>query len=309
MNSSSRVSCHAGIVDTPIDGQTRRFYDGGTATTPPVPERPPIIVLSRELDEDVQEFRMTRRIGYRDRVFGELLVPDDLHTFETDLTSVPAVFAWLVPKTGAHLPAALLHDGLVYSPGQPPSYVSTDGHDIDRAEANRVFRDAMADTGTGIVRRWLMWSGVTATTMIQGRGTHWSKWRRLHYRIAALGTILAITLLGIASTVDLLDVRPAWIPPVPWMGEQGTFAELVAGGAAAIALPFLLALTWGQFWKAGAILGISLALLLHVTIAILGLTLLYQVLEHSASRWPRTAVALAAAVVLVAAAAFVASVW
>ena len=291
-------------MDTPIDEQAGRFYDGGTADTPPVPERPPLIVLSRELDEGLDMFRMTRRIAYRDRVYGELLVPDDLITFETDLASVPAVFAWLVPKTGAHLPATLLHDGLVYSPGQPPSYVSTDGHDIDRAEANRVFRDAMADTGTGVVRRWLMWSAVTAATMIHGRGTHWSSWRRLHYRIAALGTILAIALLGIAATADLFDVRPPWIPPVPWMGEQGTLAELIAGGAAAVTLPFLLALTWGQFWKAGAILGISLALLLHVSVAILGLTLLYQVLERIATRWPRLAVVSAVLLVAVSAVTF-----
>jgi hypothetical protein len=293
-------------VDTPIDTQARRFYDGGTDTDAPDPSRPPLIVLSRELDEDIRDFRLTRRIAYRDRFLGELLVPADLKGFETDLTSVPAVFAWLVPKTGAHLPAALLHDGLVYSPGQPASYLSTEGHTIDRAEANRVFRDAMADTGTGVVRRWLMWSGVTAATMIQGRGTHWTVWGRLHYLFAAAGTLLAIALLGLAATADLFDVRRAWLPSVPWMGEQGTLAELVAGSTAAVTLPFLLALTWGQFWKAGAILGISLALLLHVTIAIVGLTLLYQVLERLGTRWPRLAVGLAALLVAASAVTFAA---
>lgn len=292
-------------MDKPIDGQARRFYDGGTASTPPVPDRPPLIVLSREVGTAVHEFRMTRRIAYRDRFLGELLVPADLDSFETDLTSVPAVFAWLVPQTGAHLPAALLHDGLVSSPGQPSSYVSTDGHEIDRAEANRIFRDAMADTGTGVVRRWLMWSAVTAATMIDGSGTHWSSWRRLHYRLAALSTIAVIAILGIAATADLFDIGPAWIPPVPWMGERGLPAELIAGGAAGVTLPFLFALTWGRFWKAGAILGISLALLLHVTLAILGLTLLYQVLERFATRWPRLALGAAAALVAAAFATFV----
>ena len=291
-------------MDTPIDGQARRFYDGGAADAPPAPDRPPVIVLRRVFAAGVREFRMTRRIGYRDRVYGELLVPGDPETFETDLTSVPAVFAWLVPKTGAHLPATLLHDGLVYSPGQPPSYISTEGHRIDRSEANRVFRDAMADTGTGVVRRWLMWSAVTAATMTHGRGTDWGPWRRLKYRLAALTTLGAIALIGIASTVDLFDVRPAWIPPVPWMGEQGALAELVAGAAAAVTLPFVLALTWGRFWKAGAILGISLALLLHVTLALLGLTLLYQVLARVATQWPRVAIGAAVVLVIASAVAF-----
>ena len=294
-------------MDTPIDEQARRFYDGGTAETPPAPDQPPVIVLQRVFDAGVREFRMTRRIGYRDRFLGELLVPGDPETFETDLTSVPAVFAWLVPKTGAHLPATLLHDGLVYSPGQPPSYVSTDGHDIDRAEANRVFRDAMADTGTGVVRRWLMWSAVTAATMIHGRGTHWGPWRRVQYRAAALVTLLAVAIVGLATTVDLLDIRPSWVPAVPWMGEQGTLDELFAGAAAAVTLPFVLALTWGRFWKAGAILGISLALLLHVTLALLGLTLLYQVLERVATRWPRFAIGAAAALVAASAVTFAAA--
>ncbi|HKY58052.1 MAG TPA: DUF1353 domain-containing protein [Aeromicrobium sp.] len=294
-------------MDTPIDGQALRFYDGGTDETPPAPARPPVIVLTREFAGDVRDFRMSRRIAYRDRFLGELLVPGDLEDFDTDLTSVPAVFAWLVPKTGAHLPAALLHDGLVYSPGQPPSYISTDGHDVDRAEANRVFRDAMADTGTGVVRRWLMWSAVTAVTMVEGTGTGWSRWRRWHYRLAAVGSLLVIGLLGIAATVDLFDVRLAWIPPVPWMGAQGTLTELTAGVAAGVTLPFLLALTWGQFWRAGAILGISLALLLHVSIAILGLTLLYQVLERIATRWPMIAVGSALLFVLGSAVTLVAN--
>ena len=43
---------------------------------------------------------MERRIAYRDRQLGELLVPRATATFRTDLTSVPALFTWLVPKTG-----------------------------------------------------------------------------------------------------------------------------------------------------------------------------------------------------------------
>ena len=69
-----------------------------------------------------------------------------------------------MPKTGAHLPAALVHDALVAGGGEP-SYDSTEGHVIDRVQADRVFRDAMADTGTGVVRRWIVWSAVTAATI------------------------------------------------------------------------------------------------------------------------------------------------
>ena len=52
--------------------------------------------------------------------------------------------------------------------------------------------------------------------------------------------------------------------------------------------------------------GISLALLLHVTLALLGLTLLYQALERVATRWPRFAIGAAAALVAASAVTFAA---
>ena len=105
-------------------------------------------MLERHSEEGVETIALERRLAYRDRHLGELLVPADAG-FRTDLTSVPALFTWLVPKTGAHLPAALLHDALVAGRDDPASYASTEGHVVDRVEADRVFRDAMADTGTG----------------------------------------------------------------------------------------------------------------------------------------------------------------
>lgn len=294
-----QTSCHPCGVDPQVARQPERFYDGGTDSEPPRPYRVPVIELERTLTEPAQRFRMMRRIGYRDREYGELLVPADLSGFETDLTSVPAVFAWLVPKTGTHLPAALLHDGLVYSPGQAPSYVSTDGHDLDRIEANRVFRAAMADTGTGLVRRWLMWAAVTVATMISGVGTRWSTAERWRWRLTALVTIVVVCVLGALATLDLFDLPG---PGVPWMG--GSFgAELVGGAAGAIVIPFVLGLLWGRFWIVGVILAISLALLLHVTVAIVVLTALYQGLERLVSH--SAALALSLGMLLLAAATVV----
>jgi len=135
-----------------VQPQGRRFYVGGSSDSPPQPGRDPQIVLERLTEDDAETFALTRRIGYADRELGELLVPAGPE-FRTDLTSVPWLFTWLVPKTGAHLPAALLHDGLVGGHDDPASYLSTDGHVVSRDVADRVFRDAMADTGTGVVRR------------------------------------------------------------------------------------------------------------------------------------------------------------
>jgi hypothetical protein len=199
--------------------------------------------------------------------------------FRTDLTSVPALFTWLVPKTGAHLPAALLHDALVAGRGDATSYVSTEGHDVDRVEADRVFRDAMADTGTPLVRRWLVWAAVTTNTLWLGRNNGWSAAQRLRYRLAVVGTLAVIAVLGVLSTLDLFDV----IDVVPWMGHGSFLAELTRGAAVAVVLPALLGLLWGRFRVAGWIMCIGLALLLHVTIALLALTGLYQLIEKVAA--------------------------
>jgi hypothetical protein len=75
----------------------------------------------------------------------------------------------------------------------------------------------------------------------------------------------------------------------------------VAGGlSGAIVLPLALSLLWGRLRMAGAIAGVMLAVLLHVTVgmAVIGAT--YMALERLARRSPGAAWALAALVVAAA---------
>jgi hypothetical protein len=267
--------------------QPHRFHDGGTDIEPPSPDAPPRIVLERDVQGERELFAMLRRIGYSDEEHGELLVPADLGAFRTDLASVPTLFTWLVPKTGTHLVPALLHDGLV---GPGPSYV---GAPIDRPSADRVLRRAMRDTHVGLVRRWLIWSAVTLATLHVGTPS-WSRLRHLRYVLAADGTLGVIAVLGTIATLDLVDVLD-WLP---WMGERQWWVELAGGLAAAVVIPLLLGLLWGRFAVAGAITGIALAVLLHVTVLLAVVTLLYQAAERLARRTPLAAAAAGAVVVL-----------
>jgi hypothetical protein len=280
-----------------VTRQAHRFYDGGLDADeshpgiPPDPTADPQIVLQRDAAGGHEQFAMQRRIAYADRHLGELLVPRVTATFRTDLTSVPALFTWLVPKTGLHLPATLLHDGLIHPPGDV-TYVSTEGHVVLRPEADRVLRDAMADAGTALIRRWLVWSAVTAVTMLSGAGTGWSKGRAVRYRVTAALTLLVIAVLGVCATLDLLDVHVAGVPQLPWMGDRGWFLELVGGLSGAVVVPLVLALFWGPFRRAGAVVGVTLAVLLHVSVALLLLTLLYRGLEWLTARAPTLVLAL-----------------
>ncbi|HEY0644365.1 MAG TPA: DUF1353 domain-containing protein [Nocardioides sp.] len=282
--------------------QPRRFYDGGTlphdgrAGEPADPGADPRIVLERHTEEGVEDFALERRLGYLDRHLGELLVPAD-PDFRTDLTSVPALFTWLVPKTGAHLPAALLHDALVAGPHDPSSYVSTDGHEVDRVTADRIFRDAMADTGTGVIRRWIVWTAVTVATIFVGREVPWSRLKHWSYRVAAGVTIVAILYLGYSSTSDLFDRSWLGAVDVPWMGDRPWWVEVAGGLSGAIVLPLALSLLWGRLRMAGAIAGVMLAVLLHVTVGLAVIGATYMALERLARRAPRLAWALGGLVV------------
>lgn len=288
-----------------VEQEPRRFYDGGTlprdgkAGERPDPGADPRIVLERHTEEGVEDFSLERRLAYLDRHLGELLVPAD-REFRTDLTSVPALFTWLVPKTGAHLPAALLHDALVAGPRDSSSYVSTDGHVVDRVAADRIFRDAMADTGTGVIRRWIVWTAVTTATIFVGREVPWSRARHWSYRVAATATILSILYLGYSSTSDLLDRSWVGAVDVPWMGDRPWWAEVAGGLSGAIVLPLALSLLWGRLRMAGAIAGVMLAVLLHVTVGLAVIGATYMALEWLARRSPRVAWVLGALAVAAA---------
>ncbi|OHV32058.1 MULTISPECIES: DUF1353 domain-containing protein [Pseudofrankia] len=221
------------------------------------------------------EFQIIRQFGYWDPKYDEpFVVPADPETFLTDLASIPSVFAWLVPGLGSHLPAVLLHDGLVIADGEPsiPTHL---GPPVTREEADRILRDAMRELGTPVIRRWLIWTGAELGTLWVARRHRW--W----WRILATLTVTAVVALGSLATLDLFDVWNV----LPWMGDRPWWVELLSGAAAAVGLPAALSVLWGHYWRVAAITGIAMALLLHVTLAVIVVSGVYWVLERLVS-WP-----------------------
>lgn len=257
-----------------------RFFDGGDDTHPPDPTKPPSYEFVRVDADGRERFRARRRIGYRtqarpDAPSRTFIVPANLQTWTTDFASVPWLFAWLVPRSGKHLPASLLHDALVV---RPPNYI---GPPISRDEADLVFKEAMADLGTRVVRRWLIWTAVTlATIFLRQVGPPRSP-ARWYYPAVATFTITLTTALGILATLDVVGLGAGWpgVRELPWMRAPTFWMDIVQGAAGAIVIPASLGLLWGRFWRAGTIAGVALAFLLHVTIVIMVLTGLYWLLE------------------------------
>jgi len=257
-----------------------RFFDGGDDTQPPDPTKPPSYEFVRVDAEGRERFRARRRIGYRargrpgrpDRTF---IFPANLQSWTTDFASVPWLFAWLVPKSGKHLPASLLHDALVE---RPPNYI---GPPVTRDDADVVFKEAMADLGTRVVRRWLIWTAVSLATIFIGHAGPPGSRARWYYLAAAATTLTLTVGLGAIATLDVTGgsgIGP-WAYELPWMRSPSFWMEIFQGAAGAIVIPSLLGLSWGRFWRAGVISGVALAFLLHVTVVILALTSLYWGLE------------------------------
>jgi len=245
------------------------------------------IQMVRGLGEDGREkFWLLRRIGYVDAEVGQIVVPKDLD-WTTDLTSVPWFMTWLVPKTGTHLPAAILHDGLVMAKGEPASYYSP-GHTIHRDQADRIFRDAMIATGTPTIRAWLVWAAVTAATIFHGRSGQQVDWRpllRWYYFSALCVTAGLIVVLGLWSALDVFGVQTLGagenavrVPDVPWISD-GPWLGFLGGFAGSVVIPLALGTLWGKFRAAGWILGPIAAILLLAVVPILFLGGLYVAAE------------------------------
>jgi hypothetical protein len=233
------------------------------------------LVEQDEHGNDRERFRLDEPIGYWDREVGGILVPANLATFRTDLMSVPRYFAWLVSPTGVHLPAALLHDGLVLNPGEPRSYIAN--REIDRVTADRIFRSAMRDLKTTWVLRWLIWTAVATATMVAG-----PFWRVTRERLAVVATVLAVLVGGTLATIDLVDCRE----PLPWMASRPVWLELLFGGIGAVVIPAVLSVLWWRRWRAGVIAGVALALLVHVTLAIVVVFAVFSTIDAVVERQP-----------------------
>lgn len=213
---------------------------------------------------DGRDFAMLRRLGYQSPEYDEpFVVPADLEEFSTDLASVPSFLTWLVPRSGDFTPAAVLHDAIIY----PGAYR---GPQIERHEADRVFRTAMIELGTGRVRAWLMWTAVTI-------GTLWNSGTRGRLQVGLVLGLVAV--IGVLATLDLFDV---W-NTLPWMGDRPWWQELIGGAIGAVVIPAALALSWGRLAGAGVIAAVALAFLLHVTVVIVALYGFYRSVERLVS--------------------------
>ncbi|MFF3066085.1 DUF1353 domain-containing protein [Oerskovia sp. NPDC057915] len=176
----------------------------------------------------------------------------------TDLASVPMPLWGVVASYGRQTLPAILHDATsraLADSGRPAS-----SRRAARRDADHLFRGTLRETGTGPVRRWLMWAavrifgslpvavvfllavvaGIVALGLgAAGAGTYGSPWLGGAVVVAAasLGVLLGLALwTGVESRpVPGGDERVRWVP-------AASGSVLGAVGIGLVALPLLLPL-------------------------------------------------------------------
>jgi hypothetical protein len=96
---------------------------------------------------DADEYQLLQPLIYETRAGDFILVPAG---FRTDFASVPRGFWNLFPRDGRGRDAAVVHDWL---------YEQQDSL-FTRAQADTIFREALAELGVSGWRRWIMWAAV-----------------------------------------------------------------------------------------------------------------------------------------------------
>lgn len=236
-------------------------------------EIPAEVVLRRVIVDGRERFALVHPIAYRDVHHGAPhVVPADPQSFRSDLTSVPFWLTWLVPRTGRHLLAALLHDGLVGCDGGRPTYR---GPQVDRVEADLIFRRALIALGVSRARAWLMWTAVAAATVFVA-----GSWAQ---RVRVTLGLTCVVLIGVVATGELMDLWSV----LPWMGQRSWWQELATGAVASVLIPAALAPLWGRQWSAGLIAGVALAWLVHVSAVLITLAGIFAVVERVSGRSAR----------------------
>ena len=192
---------------------------------------------------DATDFALEESFRYIDDDGADRWVVPD--TDVTDLASVPAFLTWLVPRYGRHTFAALLHDHLQDSTIDDP---------VTSAQADEVFRDAMADTGVPLLRRWLMWAAVRARTRKNAGGLG---------MVATLGWLLVYGVIGcLGFPILVLAVVAGWLSVGP----------VLAIGAVVFLSPFVLGLAWRRDYR--------FAVLTALGVLVVGYTALLDVLVY-----------------------------
>jgi hypothetical protein len=221
------------------------------AADPPLPPRVPYDPPneSTQLEQITKKlFALLRDFAYIDPDYERHDVTRE-GVGKTDLASVPRIMWWYVASYGRHTRAALVHDELV--------------DQIERHDADWVFRCALRDSRVGVIRRWLVFTAVSFETTFRTtfKPIDEEKKARLVALRNAKGDNAGTSRLR-KKSFDVRKQRDGWYVTVigfltvaahlgaaVWLGWRAADAGSRAWWAAAAVVAASWILTWGE-WRA-----------------------------------------------------------
>lgn len=264
--------------------QPGRFYDVAD------PNSPAVFQFERL---DPPNYRVMRQFAYVDKLGHTYVVPKDVASNKTDFASIPFFLTWLVPKDGAHTPAAVLHDALIG--GQKDVHYETSAPEtIPDRHADYLFREAMKVSDVPWLRRWIMWAAVSLRTLtvrirkhaVTGEETQQKRWGRILVIGLVTGAWAVVSAMMALDVPDVIrsDRDLPWIGAQPWWEEILRALAMIAVGVGGLAVIFGLALQSIRGFVAGALAGLAVGFLgLPMIASLLGVGG-YFVLETVASK-------------------------
>lgn len=207
--------------DESLQREAGRFYRVGSLA--------PAEFIVKRTDHERTVYTIVEPFEYVDHDGATYEVPANS---PTDFASIPGFLTWLVPKDGAHTPAAFLHDALIGGCQGRDYFTSRDQDRVSDRHADLMFRQAMKQLGVPWLRRWLMWAAVAVHTLVvkttcssDGDATVRKEWGRI---VPLASVLLPWTLASSAMQLAVPDVGSRFV--LPWYGDRPLLAELFAGG-------------------------------------------------------------------------------
>lgn len=105
--------------------------------------------------------------------------------FVTDLASIPRVLAWIIPRAGASVLAAILHDRLW-------RWYALRG-EVTYREADGILRQALRVSGVPLTQRWLAWTAVRWSSLFTRKNGYKGWWRDAP--LVLLWTLIALPIV------------------------------------------------------------------------------------------------------------------
>ncbi len=161
-------------------------------------------VVERATEDDKPEWELLAELSFASGDGTTYVAPAGMRT---NFASVPFFLTWVVPRSGRHNKAAVIHDLL---------WREANAGSRDRRVADEVFREALAALDVSWLRRWMMWTAVRQAGFFGKTRGSWplgdvSRVLLITVLVAPIVIPVSSVVVGGRAALWLIDLVPAML--------------------------------------------------------------------------------------------------